>query len=88
MNGSATCALNFGENNQCVGYLIGKENSGMQIMFHMMNEARLGVGLQGLAQASAAYMHCLRYAQERIQGPHFATMKDPEAPKGTHNRAS
>lgn len=81
MNGSATCALNFGEKNQCVGYLIGKENMGMQIMFHMMNEARLGVGLQGLAQASAAYMHCLRYAQERIQGPHFATMKDPEAPK-------
>ncbi len=81
LNGSATCALNFGEQNRCIGYLIGEENMGMRIMFHMMNEARLGVGLHGLAQASAAYMHSLRYARERIQGSSFFKMKDPEAPK-------
>jgi alkylation response protein AidB-like acyl-CoA dehydrogenase len=81
MNGSATCALNFGDQNQCIGYLIGNENMGMKIMFHMMNEARLGVALHGLSQASPAYMHSLRYARERIQGSYFANMKDPEAPK-------
>jgi len=81
LNGSATCALNFGEKDGCIGYLVGTENMGMQVMFQMMNEARLGVGLQGLAQAGAAYMQSLRYAGDRIQGPHFANMKDPEAPK-------
>ncbi|MBI5252262.1 MAG: acyl-CoA dehydrogenase [Desulfomonile tiedjei] len=81
LHGSPTCALNFGEKDNCIGYLVGQENAGMPIMFQMMNEARLGVGLQGLALASAAYMHALRYAQERVQGPHFASMKDPQAPK-------
>ncbi len=81
LHGSPTCALNFGENGNCIGHLIGNENMGMQIMFLMMNEARLGVGLQGLALASAAYMHSVRYAQERLQGPHFLQMKNPDAPK-------
>lgn len=81
LHGSPTCALNFGEKDNCIGYLVGQENAGMPIMFQMMNEARLGVGIQGLALASAAYMHALRYAEERVQGPHFATMKDPTAPK-------
>ncbi|MDQ7782670.1 MAG: acyl-CoA dehydrogenase family protein, partial [Desulfomonilaceae bacterium] len=81
LHGSATCALNFGEKDGCIGYLLGNENGGMRIMFDMMNEARLGVGLQGLAQASGAYMHALRYADERIQGPVFSSMRDPSAPK-------
>jgi alkylation response protein AidB-like acyl-CoA dehydrogenase len=81
INASATCALNFGEKDNCVGYLLGKENEGMKIMFNMMNEARLAVGIQGLSQASAAYMHALRYAKERFQGPEISTMKDPSAPK-------
>ncbi len=81
LHGSATCALNFGEQNQCVGYLIGEENMGMPIMFHMMNEARLGVALHGLSQASAAYMHSVRYAQERIQGSDFLRIRDPDAPR-------
>ncbi len=81
LHGSPTCALNFGEKDNCIGYLIGQENSGISIMFQMMNEARLGVAIQGLAQASGAYMHSLRYSQDRVQGPHFATMKDPLAPK-------
>jgi len=81
IHGSATCALNFGEKDNCIGYLLGAENQGMRIMFNMMNEARLAVGFQGLAQATAAYMYALRYAKERFQGPEISTMKDPSAPK-------
>lgn len=81
IHGSATAALNFGEKDDCVGYLLGQENEGMKIMFNMMNEARLAVGMQGLAQASAAYMQALRYAKDRVQGPEISTMKDPTAPK-------
>ena len=81
IHASATCALNFGEKDNCVGYLLGGENEGMKIMFNMMNEARLSVGVQGLAQASTAYMHALKYAKERFQGPEITTMKDPKAPK-------
>lgn len=81
IHGSATCALNFGEKDNCIGFLLGEVNQGMKIMFNMMNEARLAVGFQGLAQASAAYMHALRYAKDRYQGPEISTMKDPTAPK-------
>jgi alkylation response protein AidB-like acyl-CoA dehydrogenase len=81
LHGSATCQLNFGDHNDCIGYLIGEENGGMRIMFDMMNEARLGVGLQGLAQASGAYRQALRYAQERLQGPSYKHFKQPDAPK-------
>jgi alkylation response protein AidB-like acyl-CoA dehydrogenase len=81
IHASATCALNFGEKDNCIGYLLGEENMGMKIMFNMMNEARLSVGVQGLAQASTAYMHALKYAKERYQGPEITTMKDPKAPK-------
>lgn len=81
LHGSATCQLNFGDHNDCTGYLVGEENMGMRIMFDMMNEARLAVGLQGLAQASGAYRHALRYARERLQGPSFKNFKKPEAPK-------
>ncbi len=81
IHASPTCALNFGEKDNCIGYLLGVENQGMRIMFDMMNGARLHVGMQGLAQASGAYMHALRYAKERVQGPEIHTMKDPAAPK-------
>jgi len=81
LHGSATCALNFGENDNCIGYLLGEEHAGMRIMFDMMNEARLAVGLQGLAQASGAYLHALRYAHERFQGTSYINFKNAEAPK-------
>jgi len=68
IRGSATCTMQFGDNNQCVGYLLGAPRSGMAIMFEMMNAARLEVGLQGLAVSSTAYRHAARYAQDRIQG--------------------
>ncbi len=81
IHGSATCSLSFGENGACIGYLLGRENSGMRIMFEMMNEARLFVGMQGLAQASTAYLHALQYSKERLQGAPVERMKDAEAPR-------
>ena len=79
IHGSSTSVLNFGENGKCIGYLMGQENKGMRIMFDMMNEARLFVGMQGLGHASAAYLHALQYAKERIQGTPVERMKDPGA---------
>ncbi len=81
IHGSPTCTLNFGDNNNCIGYLLGEENHGMRIMFLMMNEARLFVGMQGLGHASAAYVQALRFAKERIQGPPASRLKDPTAPR-------
>jgi len=81
IKGSATCLLNFGDNGRCIGELLGEENAGMKIMFQMMNEARLGVGLQGAAVASTAYLHALSYAKERIQGSDIREFRNPEAPK-------
>ena len=69
INGSPTCLLSFGENADCKGYLLKAENIGMAQMFQMMNEARLLIGLQGLAGASAAVQNAWAYAKERTQGP-------------------
>jgi len=68
INASPTCLINFGPNEGCIGYLIGKPHHGMRYMFQMMNEARLEVGIQGMAQASAAYLSALSYAKDRTQG--------------------
>ncbi len=82
INGSATCVLNFGENNDCIGELVGTvENQGMPQMFRMMNGARIAVGIQGLAVASSAYLNALEYAKDRKQGSHFTQFKDPKAPR-------
>ncbi len=80
IHGSATCTLSFGDNGNCVGYLLGEERKGMRIMFQMMNEARVGVGLQGLAVSSTAYMHAVTYAKNRVQGKHVTQMLSPDAP--------
>ena len=79
IKGSATCTLNFGDEGKCIGYLLGKERQGMRIMFHMMNEARLEVGMQSLGHATAAYEHAVQYAKERIQGTPVWEMKNPDA---------
>jgi alkylation response protein AidB-like acyl-CoA dehydrogenase len=82
INGSATCALNFGDNDGCIGELVGTvEHQGMAQMFLMMNTARIGVGIQGLALGAAAYLAAADYAKERKQGPSMKNFKDPEAPK-------
>ncbi len=68
IHGSPTCVLSFGENEGAVAYLVGEEHQGMRYMFTMMNNARLGVGLEGLAIAERAYQQALTFAQERRQG--------------------
>ena len=81
LHGSPTTALAFGSKGKCRGLLLGEENKGMRVMFHMMNEARLGVGLQGLNHASGAYLYAVNYARERLQGKDLMQMADPEAPE-------
>ncbi len=65
IHGNSTCVLNF---DNAVGTLVGQENKGMSAMFVMMNGARLGVGVQGLAQSEVAYQNAAIYARERLQG--------------------
>jgi alkylation response protein AidB-like acyl-CoA dehydrogenase len=79
IKGSATCTLNFGDDGKCIGELLGKERQGMRVMFHMMNEARLEVGMQSLGHATAAYEHAVQYAKERIQSIPVWEMKNPDA---------
>lgn len=82
INGSATCVLNFGENGACIGEIVGaEEQQGIRQMFHLMNLARIGVGIQGLAVASSAYLNALEYAKERRQGTDVTARKDPDADK-------
>jgi hypothetical protein len=78
---SPTCVLSFGDEGKCKGWLLGELNRGMPQMFQMMNEARLGVGIQGLANAAAAYMSALGYSLERKQGSDISKFKDPQAPR-------
>jgi len=80
IHGNSTCSLSLGSKGQCKGLLLGEENKGMRAMFLMMNEARLLVGMQGFACASASYLNALNYARERIQGRSLLHMKDPDAP--------
>ena len=76
IHASPTCVLQFGDNGGATGYIVGEENSGMRSMFTMMNQARLAVGLEGLAVADRAYQQALEYALERMQG------RRAETPKG------
>jgi alkylation response protein AidB-like acyl-CoA dehydrogenase len=82
INGSATAVLQFGEGGPCIGELVGgEERRGMAQMFKMMNMARIGVGVQGLAVAGAAYLCALEYASQRVQGTSIKSWKDASAPK-------
>lgn len=79
INGSATCVLGLGSKSPCKAWIVGEEGQGIQIMFQMMNEARIGVAVQGLGTASAAFQNALSYANERIQGTSVANFKNPSA---------
>jgi len=68
IHASPTCTMTMGDKGGTVAWLVGKENGGMAAMFTMMNQARLGVGLQGVGLADRAYQRALAYAQERRQG--------------------
>ena len=86
INGSATSTLSLGSNDTCVGWLLGKEREGMKIMFHMMNEARIGVGIQALGLASASYQNALAYAKYRVQGTSVENFANDDAPRVTINQ--
>ncbi|WP_171102300.1 acyl-CoA dehydrogenase C-terminal domain-containing protein [Ruegeria sp. HKCCD7255] len=77
IHGNSTCVMNYDE---ATGYLLGEEHKGMRAMFTMMNEARLGVGMQGLAQAEAAYQNAVEYAKDRLQGRDVTGVKNPDGP--------
>ena len=84
IHGSPTSVLNFGDNGMCRGELLGPEQKGIVVMFHMMNEQRVLVGLQGQALGSAAYLHALDFARERKQGGAFGTRDFTQVPIITH----
>lgn len=77
--GTTSTALNFGDNGECVGYLVGKPHHGLSYMFQMMNEARIGVGMGAVMLGYAGYLYSLEYARERPQG-RVPDSKDPTTP--------
>jgi alkylation response protein AidB-like acyl-CoA dehydrogenase len=77
IHGNATCVMNY---DGATGWLIGQENRGLNAMFVMMNEARLAVGVQGLAQSEVAYQNAVAYAKDRLQGRALTSAKFPDRP--------
>ncbi len=77
IHGNSTCVMNF---DGATGWLVGDENKGMRTMFVMMNEARLGVGLQGLSQAEVAYQNAVDYANDRLQSRSLTGPVAPDKP--------
>ena len=77
IHANATCVMNYDD---AKGWLIGEENRGLNAMFVMMNAARLGVAVQGLAQSEIAYQNAAAYAKERLQGRSLTGPKAPEKP--------
>ncbi|SFQ96440.1 acyl-CoA dehydrogenase C-terminal domain-containing protein [Poseidonocella sedimentorum] len=77
IHGNATCVMNY---DGATGFLVGEPHKGMRAMFTMMNEARLGVGLQGYAQGVVAYENALGFALDRLQGRDVTGTKAPEKP--------
>lgn len=76
--GTTSTALNFGDNGECVGYLVGKPHHGLTYMFQMMNEARIGVGLGAVMLGYSGYLYSLDYARDRPQG-RLPDSKSPES---------
>ena len=77
IHSNATCVLNYED---ATGFLIGEAHKGMRAMFTMMNEARLGVAVQGLSQSEAAYQNAVAYAKDRLQGRSLSGPKFPDKP--------
>ncbi|MCC5808726.1 MAG: acyl-CoA dehydrogenase [Ectothiorhodospiraceae bacterium] len=78
--GTTSTMLNFGEQGDCTGYLVGEPGQGLACMFHMMNEARIGVGLGAVMLGYGGYLHSLEYARNRRQG-RAPGQKDPNSPQ-------
>lgn len=77
IHGNSTCVMNY---DGATGWLVGEPHRGMPAMFTMMNDARLGVGMQGLAQSEVAYQNAAIYARERLQGRSISGVKNPDKP--------
>jgi len=77
IHGNATCVMNFDD---AEGYLVGEAHKGLRAMFTMMNQARVGVGQQGLSQAYAAYINAAEYARDRLQGRAVTGVQNPDGP--------
>src|SRR3989337_3341156 len=77
IHGNATCVMNY---DNSTGWLVGEENRGLPAMFTMMNEARLGVGVQGLALSEVSYQNAAAYAKERLQGRALTGAKSKDRP--------
>lgn len=75
IHGNSTCVMNY---DNATGWLVGEEHKGLRAMFVMMNEARLGVGIQGLSQSEAAYQNAVAYAKDRVQGRALTGAKNPD----------
>ena len=80
LKGQATATLNFGDNGDCRGWLVGEPNRGLSYMFQLMNSARIATGVQAASVATNAYLHAVEYANERLQGRNIA-QKDPTTPQ-------
>ena len=85
IHGNSTCVMNY---DGATGWLIGEENRGLNAMFTMMNEARLGVGVQGLAQSEVAYQNAAIYAQRAPAGPRDLRHEIPGQAGRSDHRAS
>ncbi|HPS58599.1 MAG TPA: acyl-CoA dehydrogenase [Spirochaetota bacterium] len=79
IKGCVTCTMSFGDDGNCVGYLLGNEREGMKIMFNMMNDFRMGTASQAQGVSSAAYLHAASYAKGRMQGTALKDMNNPSA---------
>ncbi|PKN64638.1 MAG: acyl-CoA dehydrogenase [Deltaproteobacteria bacterium HGW-Deltaproteobacteria-15] len=77
---SATCSMTLGAKGKCIGFLLGQERKGMNVMFHMINGARMSVSLQALSYSSACYLLAVDYARKRIQGRSLENFADASAP--------
>ena len=80
LHASPTCALNFGSNDGCIGYLCGEPGQGLAHMFQMMNAARINTGVSGMTLASTAYQNALAYTKARVQGRDLAGRKSGDVP--------
>jgi acyl-CoA dehydrogenase len=77
IHGNSTCVINY---DAATAWLVGEANRGLNAMFVMMNEARLGVGIQGLALSEVAYQNAAQYAKDRLQGRAISGVKAPDKP--------
>jgi hypothetical protein len=81
IKGSVTCEMTYGESSPCRGFLVGNVHDGIRQMFHVIEHARMAVGVKSMAELSTAYKGALEYAKDRIQGPDLAAANDKASPR-------